>query len=73
VLAVKNGKVTPAQDDLRQLMDDKSAGLGLVRFDKKNRRVTVECWPYLADVTKRGTQMPGWPMTFDIDRIYRKV
>jgi alkaline phosphatase D len=73
VLAVKNGKVTPSQDDVKQLMDDKAAGLGLVRFDKANRRVIVECWPYLADVSKPGTQMPGWPMTFDIDRIYRKV
>jgi alkaline phosphatase D len=43
-------------------MELKASGLGLVRFDKRQRTVTVECWPYLADVTKRGTQFPGWPL-----------
>jgi hypothetical protein len=66
VLAIKNGAVKPRQGDVRVLMDDKASGLGLVRFDKKNRRVTVECWPYLADVTAKGTQMPGWPLTIDV-------
>jgi alkaline phosphatase D len=70
VLAVKNGAVKPRQGDVRQLLDDKASGLGLVRFDKKNRRVVVECWPYLADVTKPGTQMPGWPVTIDIAEVY---
>jgi alkaline phosphatase D len=73
VLAVKNGAVQPRQGNVRQLLDDKASGLGLVRFDKKNRRITVECWPYLADVSKTGTQMPGWPMTVDVlDNYARK-
>jgi alkaline phosphatase D len=70
VLAVKNGAVKPRQGNVRQLMDDKASGLGLVRFDKKNRRITIECWPYLADVTKNGTQMPGWPVTLDVPTAY---
>ena len=70
VLAVKNGTLQPRQGDERQLLDDKASGLGLVRFDKKNRRIVVECWPYLADVTKPGTQMPGWPVTIDIAETY---
>ena len=70
VLAVKNGVHKPRQGDVRQLLDDKASGLGLVRFDKKNRRVIVECWPYLADVTKPGTQMPGWPVTISLDEAY---
>jgi hypothetical protein len=70
VLAVKNGAVKPRQGDVRQLLDDKSSGLGLVRLDKKNRRVVVECWPFLADVTKPGTQMPGWPVTTDLAETY---
>jgi hypothetical protein len=39
-------------------------GYGLVRFDKKNRRITFECWPRFADV-KDGdqAQFPGWPVT----------
>ena len=70
VLAVKNGVHKPGQGDVRQLLEDKASGLGLVRFDKKNRRVIVECWPYLADVTKPGTQMPGWPVTISLDEAY---
>jgi hypothetical protein len=66
VLAVKNGAIKPRQGNVRQLMDDKASGLGVVRFDKKNRRIIVECWPYLADVTANGTQMPGWPVIIDV-------
>ena len=42
---------------------DKAAGLGIVRFDKRKRTITIECWPFLADVTRPGTQFPGWPVT----------
>ena len=66
VLAVKNGAVQPRVSDVRQLMDDKASGLGVVRFDKTKRSITVECWPFLADVTGKGTQMPGWPVTIDM-------
>jgi len=43
-------------------------GYGLVRFNKKNRRVTFECWPRFADV-KDGSkaQFPGWPITVEMD------
>jgi hypothetical protein len=34
-----------------------------VRFNKAKRTITFECWPYSADVTKPGTQMPTWPVT----------
>jgi alkaline phosphatase D len=44
----------------------KTSGLGVVRFNKAKRQITIECWPYLADVTKPGTQMPGWPVTMDV-------
>ena len=70
VLAVKNGAVKPRQGNVRLLLEDKASGLGLVRFDKKNRRVIIECWPFLADVTKPGTQMPGWPVTIDLEKVY---
>jgi phosphodiesterase/alkaline phosphatase D-like protein len=73
VLAVKNGAVQPPPGDVRRLMDDKASGLGIVRFDKKNRSITVECWPFLADVTRQGTQMPGWPVTVRVlDNYARK-
>ena len=50
----------------------KTSGLGLVRFHKAKRQITVECWPYLADVTQPGTQMPGWPQTIDVLANYAK-
>jgi len=73
VLAVKNGATQPRQGNVKQLLDDKASGLGVVRFDKKNRRITVECWPYLADVTAKGTQMPGWPVTIDVPSAFAKA
>jgi len=41
---------------------DKAAGLGIVRFDKKKRTITIECWPFLADPSRPGSQFPGWPV-----------
>ena len=39
-------------------------GYGIVRFDKRSRRITFECWPRFADA-KEGerAQFPGWPIT----------
>lgn len=46
-------------------------GFGVVRFDKPTRKITMECWPRLADITKPGAQQyEGWPITigqFDND------
>jgi phosphodiesterase/alkaline phosphatase D-like protein len=73
VLAVVNGSKQPRQPVLEKL-HDKASGLGLVRFDKKNRKITIECWPLLADPLQPGTQFPGWPVTFDMLTNYgRKI
>lgn len=42
-------------------------GYGLVRFNKRTRQVTFECWPRFADV-KDGdkAQFAGWPVTIDM-------
>ena len=42
---------------------DKAAGLGIVRFDKRTRKIIIECWPFLADPAMPGGQFPGWPVT----------
>src|SRR5262249_10906752 len=47
-------------------LQDKASGLGLVRFDKANRKVTFECWPFLAEPTASGKQFPGWPVMIDV-------
>ena len=38
-------------------------GYGLVRFNKRSRQVTVECWPRFST----GEQFPGWPITVNVD------
>lgn len=43
-------------------------GYGLVRFNKKTRTMTFECWPRFAKVADGdGAQYPGWPITVSID------
>ncbi len=45
---------------------DRAAGYGLVHFDTKNRKITMECWPRGVDVTKKSAkQYEGWPITID--------
>jgi len=73
VLACANPKETFRPGVLEAEMD-KSAGYGVVRFDKVARTITVECWPLLADPTQRGTQFPGWPVVVSqLDNYGRKV
>jgi len=39
-------------------------GFGVVRFNKKERTMTFECWPRFSDVAKGDSdQFPGWPIT----------
>lgn len=39
-------------------------GYGLVRFNKRTRQITFECWPRFADVQAGDrAQFPGWPIT----------
>lgn len=43
-------------------------GYGLVRFDKRTRKTTFECWPRYADLAKGdAAQYPGWPITFQME------
>ncbi|MFN3484993.1 MAG: hypothetical protein ACK44W_05870, partial [Planctomycetota bacterium] len=47
-------------------LHDRAPGWGLVRFDKKKRTITMECWPRMIDPTDpahAGLQYPGWPHT----------
>jgi hypothetical protein len=68
VMAVFNGAIEP-RGNVLEMLQEKSSGLGLVRFDKARRTVTFECWPYLADPTVAGTQMPGWPVTVEVKKV----
>ena len=43
-------------------------GYGLIRFDKRSRQITFECWPRFAKVTDGDkAQFPGWPITIVMD------
>jgi hypothetical protein len=47
-------------------LNSSASGYGLVRFDKRTRRITVECWPRFVDVTREDArQFPGWPVVID--------
>ena len=72
VLAVKNGAQQARGNDLIEVLEEKSSGIGLVYFDKQRRKVRIDCWPYRADVTKSGTQWPGWPVEIDVLQNYAK-
>jgi alkaline phosphatase D len=39
-------------------------GYGIVRFDKRARKLTVECWPY-----RGGNQYRGWPKSVGFDEL----
>ena len=54
----------PDIQDERQRAD----GYGVVKFDKKQRKITFECWPRFSDA-KDGdkAQFPGWPITVPMD------
>jgi hypothetical protein len=69
VLAVANSPLEQ-RTGLLERLHDKTSGIGLVRFDKANRKITIECWPYLADVSDVKAQFPGWPVTIDVAENY---
>ena len=52
---------------------DRASGLGIVRFDKRKRQITVDCWPLLADVGQRESQFDGWPVTIDVHDNYART
>lgn len=62
MLAVANPGVMENHDKLTT----RSAGFGVVRFNKKSRKITVECWPRNVNVAEESAkQYFGWPRTID--------
>ncbi len=60
MLAVAN----PTPEENHDKLTTRAAGFGVVKFNKKTREITVECWPRNVDVAEPGTkQYPGWPQT----------
>ncbi len=47
--------------------NSKGGGYGLIRFNKKVKTSTFECWPRYVDVTKsEAVQFEGWPITVEM-------
>ena len=45
---------------------DRATGYGIVRLNKKTRKITIECWPRLSDPSgPDAVQYPGWPITIN--------
>ncbi len=63
VKAVANPKLRDNVPD-PDLLKSRGAGIGVVRFNKKKRETTFECWPRNVDITKVDP-LPGWPFTFN--------
>jgi alkaline phosphatase D len=44
---------------------DRATGYGIVRLNRKTRRITIECWPRWVDPSQpRAEQYLGWPISF---------
>jgi alkaline phosphatase D len=65
VYAVGNPVDEPVQKPRYQHGQEKSSGYGLVRFDQKERTITIEAYHFLADPSNKNAdnQFPGWPHT----------
>jgi len=71
MLAVAN----PTPEENHDKLTTRAAGFGVVRFNTKTRKITIECWPRNVDVASPAAeQYPGWPRTIDqIDNYSRKA
>lgn len=54
----------PEKKPMGKLLNTRSAGFGIVRFNKVQRTITMECWPRNVDITDpKAKQYDGWPRT----------
>ncbi len=49
-------------------LHDNMPGYGIVKLNKSDRTITMQCWPRYADPTdpNTGSQYPGWPKTIKL-------
>ena len=62
----------PAEKNRKQVLEllhDKSSGYGLVRFDKRDQSIEINCYQLLFDAANEqpGDQFPGWPRTITVE------
>ncbi len=62
MLAVAN----PTPEENNDKLTTRAAGFGVVKFNKKTREITLECWPRNVDISDpQAKQYPGWPRTIN--------
>lgn len=62
MLAVAN----PDPEENHDKLTTRAAGFGIVKFNRKTRKITLECWPRNVDITAPDAEpYPGWPRTID--------
>jgi hypothetical protein len=60
MLAVAN----PTPEENHDKLTTRAAGFGVIKFDKKTREITAECWPRNVSIgSPDAKQYPGWPRT----------
>ena len=65
-------KISTGQQPLA--IHDKMPGYGIVKMNKENRTIKMECWPRYADPKKDEQQYKGWPKTISqFDNYGRKA
>jgi len=63
----------PKEGDL-DIMDKKSSGFGLVRFNTDKQTYTIECWRLLGELDDPETgQFEGWPKTISVRDNYART
>jgi hypothetical protein len=54
-----------------ETLNDRAPGYGIVKLNKREQTITIECWPRHVDPSEPGAdQYPGWPVTFDVKDNY---
>lgn len=52
-------------------LHDRAPGYGIVRLNKREQTITMECWPRYADpISPDSKQYPGWPRTISMEENY---
>lgn len=62
VIAFENGSKTPTKSNVLLHLEDKASGLGIVKFNKPEQSITVECWSMMSDPLE-DAQFSGFPVT----------
>jgi alkaline phosphatase D len=72
VHAIGNPEAEVRTDTPENQGHDKASGHGIVRFNKADRTITMECWRLLFDANKptSADQFPGWPRTISLEDNY---